>query len=858
MFGAHNPAISIADRGEGIKLKDMPMADRPISVYPVATRQKLVDLMLGVGVFFAATVVLNRRQRLIPVLVSLTLVGVAISFFGILQKLSFNGKIFWQYELLAGGVPFASFVNSNNAAGFLLICFSAAMFFVAYQIRLWSQRSEPEDLVLASASWEHEIRERRGILEQMLNAVAQMQSKHLYFLAALAIIVAGIMTSLSRGGMLALACSTGVGCLVIARANRVVGVLATIAILVGGFAIVQYADQTQGVSKELESLANLSDAASVRLNHWSDAVAFAGDNLVLGCGNGTYRYISPSFQTFLSARTFAHAESVYVETLVEMGVGGIVLLLACVGLCARACLSLYRRRDPFDRSLGIAGLICLTGQVVAAALDFGIYQPANMVAMAAFMGGVVGRSYRASARQMSDSKIKKHSQTRPASSQYLMVASLAVVTTVTIWAVYDSYGIESRESAIRTIKLFDKLNKDGARIPASVDLDKAQQQLQVATKIRPDDSDTKYYIGELEVMRYRVAQVEVVERELDQQLDQLESEWQTIQAGESNAAVVARREQIKTQQDSIRQFESSQIWTSTGVLAAHQELRLAQRSDPELAIKLLESPAVKHRLTAAWESFAEAEQLCDRLPKTQYRLAQLAALVQKDGGVDGAGAAAERLPTEADRLSIVLQRSYANTQLMFSCGFLALSSGDQDRAVELWAKCLRNPHLQAHERAIVEVSLNELPMRLFFERVLPQDPKVLIGIATKYLNSPDLRLPKQFLVIHTKRVIEQNTESGTLNRHSLMAQASMLQEDYSAAAENFAAAETLGLASGTWRYDYANALYHSRKYDDAIRQLKICQLENLIHPGKVKYLLNKIRSERMKQVPVSRTLPAYR
>ena len=131
--GAPNPAISIHqtvdDTSEQLVKTKTVSAHRPISVYPAATREKLVDLILAVGVFLIATVVLNRRERLMLVIVALAASGVAISFVGILQRLSNNGKVLWQYELLGGGSPFGPFVNANNAAGFLLIGFSAAMFF---------------------------------------------------------------------------------------------------------------------------------------------------------------------------------------------------------------------------------------------------------------------------------------------------------------------------------------------------------------------------------------------------------------------------------------------------------------------------------------------------------------------------------------------------------------------------------------------------------------------------------------------------------------------------------------------------------------------------------------------------------
>jgi len=425
-FGAANPAISIHQTTESSVLPteiSTRSTNRPVSVYPAATREKLVDLILAVSVFFIATIVLTRPERLMPVLIALAASGVAISFVGILQRLSYNGKVLWQYELVGGGAPFGSFVNSNNAAGFMLIGFSATMFFVSYKLNIWKSKHEPDNLSLDGGGWESD---GQSITSRLTGYVAKMESRHLYFLSALAIIVTGVFTSFSRGGMVALVCSGMVGCFLIARTNRIAGILLTLAIVAGGFGLVGFADQSSGIANQLDSLSDLSTAAGPRVQHWRDAIPFVKNNWLLGCGNGTYRVVSPSFSSFFSTRTFAHAESIYVETLVEMGIGGLLLLIAVLGCCAVATIKLLRRNHTFDRALGIAGIICLIGQVLAAALDFGVYQPANAISMATLMGGIVGRAAVApskAATEQQDVIASKAPKYRYASLGLLLLAS---------------------------------------------------------------------------------------------------------------------------------------------------------------------------------------------------------------------------------------------------------------------------------------------------------------------------------------------------------------------------------------------------------------------------------------------------
>ena len=45
--------------------------------------------------------------------------GFLVSIFGILQQLTFNGKLYWFREMRYGGIPFGPYVNRNHFAGFI-------------------------------------------------------------------------------------------------------------------------------------------------------------------------------------------------------------------------------------------------------------------------------------------------------------------------------------------------------------------------------------------------------------------------------------------------------------------------------------------------------------------------------------------------------------------------------------------------------------------------------------------------------------------------------------------------------------------------------------------------------------------
>ncbi len=790
------------------------------SVYPAATREKLVDLVLGIGLFFASLFLLSERKRIVIMMGALTLVGVALSFFGIAQNMSWNGKLFWQYELLQGGWPFASFVNKNNAAGFLLVTFSTSLFFIAQQVFAFSRNRQNSNLILNSDDWESEHMDgKRTIRSKLLEAVAGLQPRHLYFGAAIAIIFAGIFGSLSRGGMVALAGASSVGFLLIARANRWMVVLLTIVMVAGGIGLVIYSEQSTAISSQIESFTDLEKAASSRFVHWNDAWPFAVENWVAGTGNGTYRYVSPNFETDAFQRTFAHAENIYLETLVEMGIVGCLLLMLILICCLVSSVRLCRRSSSNDQALGLVGLVCLTGQLIAAFFDFGLYQPANLVVMSIVMGMVVGRAARPeSVRVKSENTgiTPLISENGDGSSRRIenkstlnLIPGVIVLVAIagTCWAGYESLGIESRKHAGRTVAKLKRQNGEARGIDKI--LDQAQLDLERAIKIRPDDSESHFQLGELMILKYRIKAAE-------QSADLLKKE---------KAAILLEQPTIEFEIPS-----EEMIWNSTSISILHREYRLAERKQKELAVQLKESKLADQYLSNAYQAFLKAESCCPRLGKTQLRLAQLSAFF--DPG------------NEASHLDTALSRAPNNTQLLFDCGLLALNSGEHTVAIELWGRCLANPYSHTYERPIVELSQMELPLKAMFERVLPLRPEFLLMTARKYFHEPRLMLPKKFLLAHTKKVIEK-TDLSEIERLFYLAEADRMSGQFQSAIIYYRQAIELEPSNVVWRFQYANCLYQVGEYDEAIRQLKICELEPSKIHSNIKPLLNRIRLERV-------------
>ena len=821
-------------------------AQRTISVYPPATRRRLVDLLLATGFFVAAVGLLRDRRSITWMLMAISAVGICLSGFGIVQKLSFNGKIYGVYELLYGGDPFGPFVNGNNASGFLLVTFAAILFFVANQLFSWGRRNRQEvksgQTMLKSPDWIGESSPQKSIFAGLIEIVSIIEPKHLYFLSLIAVIVAGICVTLSRSGMVAMLVMSLFVFSLIARTNWKSSLALALLIMLAGTALVVYLDRSTEVTNEIESLSDIAAASEMRLLQWNDALPFAMENYLWGVGNGTYRYVSPSFQSFFYPRVFVHAESIYVETFVEMGIVGLILIAVTLLLLAHSSILLIKRDSDFDRSLGIVGLGALAGQATIAIMDFGLYQAPNSIVMATLMGIVAGRA----ARPPEFRSVRQPPSSIPNSSLGKFSLPLqfgvgAVMCACMVWAVYESYGIESQRLAARKITYFDRMNRrSDATGLINLEVSKIESLLGRARDIRPDDADVLIQLGELKVAQVRTAIVQETQDAVKQQKMELAKTISQLEAADAknNADVDSDSlSQSKAILESLEGIKPNEIWATGAPIALHQKLRHAQRRSGISVAEVFGDEMIAGLLADAYQDYKAANEVCPWLTLPPLRLAQLSAF-KRDSANRSKTTGMEE---EQHYISVALDRSFTDTQLLYNCGFLALNSGDQALAVELWSKCLSNPHYNVHERAIVSLCIQEMPMNLFFEQVLPQNPHDLIRIASKYFRPPELMLPKRILLTHTKDLINSIDDLSSLERNLLLADAAVLEEDFAAAVTFYQSALRSDPPAAPWRLKYAQSLFKVEDYDEALRQLKICQLDSGMRQNQVNSLLAKIR-----------------
>src|ERR1700704_5569423 len=97
------------------------------TVSPYDTRLDLQLLLTYAILLFLATQLFRTADDWRGFVWFVMIFGFLVAIFGILQHLTFNGKLYWFREMHYGGIPFGPYVNRNHFAGFAELFIPAAL-----------------------------------------------------------------------------------------------------------------------------------------------------------------------------------------------------------------------------------------------------------------------------------------------------------------------------------------------------------------------------------------------------------------------------------------------------------------------------------------------------------------------------------------------------------------------------------------------------------------------------------------------------------------------------------------------------------------------------------------------------------
>lgn len=355
-----SPSIT-TDFAQSLSVDDEVSVERvsnSTSIYPWATALQAARItIVGLTCLLGANLFLEPRLRL-AVYTVISLNGLALGVFGIFQKLTWNGMIYWSIPLRFGGQPFGPFVNRNTAGGYLNLCLAAAVGgYVAVMLSRDRNRS------------------RIGWI--------------IFFALSIAVCFAAVLSTTSRGAILALLIAVVVTApllRLVSGKGLVVGVgLVAIAV----FAVIGVGFGPE-LGKEISSVRDIDGALLTRYRHWQDTIPATKDFPVLGSGLGTYKYANLPYQNEVRNAWHHHADNMYLEVLIEGGLVTCLIVAALIGFIFKAIIrTTSLLHDVGGGDVAIASLLAIVCIIFQQVTDFGITILSQSL-LAALLFGILG------------------------------------------------------------------------------------------------------------------------------------------------------------------------------------------------------------------------------------------------------------------------------------------------------------------------------------------------------------------------------------------------------------------------------------------------------------------------------------
>lgn len=325
-----------------------PSRNAAISLVPYRSLLEVLKVAAFFIVFSVASTYFISRDRLKSFVIALSVFGFCLAVFAIVQKATWNGRVYWFRELSMGGEPFGPFVNRNHFAGFTGMII-------------------PLTLGLAIIKHTREKKIFYGFLSVIMSVA--------------------VFFSLSRGGIVSFCSGMALfGVLLLASRlqQRKVWLIGIFLVAVLTYLV------WLGVDPIMARFSQTDITKEQRLIVWSTTLTAAKDFWLTGSGLGTFLNVFPLYSPASVQSIYDHAHNDYLEFLLETGLGGALLLACFIGILLRSVF-----RSSFEGRQGImlmAALSSMTSMAVHSLFDFNLHILSNLLLFGMVLGMIAALS----------------------------------------------------------------------------------------------------------------------------------------------------------------------------------------------------------------------------------------------------------------------------------------------------------------------------------------------------------------------------------------------------------------------------------------------------------------------------------
>ena len=338
---------------------------RQASLAPYKTVVALRFYGLYLLTFFLVVQNVRSVEQVKRLLIAICLIGTATALFALGQAVFWNGRFFWFFQLPWGPtdrVVRGPFTNRNHFAGYMAMVAGPGLYCLFTLIS--SRRVDPS---------------RRG--EWAIPFVG---------LAFVCVVIAAFL-SLSRGGIAATTIAVliaGIGISCYGRSARQwLIMLILVSTLLGGVLGFTGTDQ---IGKRLATLGWTQivegRTGATRLELWTALLGAVPDFPALGAGIGAHEYVYRLYLDKHYPTVYTHAESSYLQLLVEGGVPALLLTLSATACLVIWCLRGLRQRSSEASLCAVPVAASLLAVSLHGLCDFVWHIPAHALLIAVLAG----------------------------------------------------------------------------------------------------------------------------------------------------------------------------------------------------------------------------------------------------------------------------------------------------------------------------------------------------------------------------------------------------------------------------------------------------------------------------------------
>ena len=409
-----------------------------------------------------------------------------VAIFAFVQHFIGNGKFFWIYEH-----PFKNadanlqgpFVNRNHFAQFMALGIGPILIWVvAHATSATHRRSRKSKHATKATNMSstgknlHESQTNRigsgrhfrfdkgthtAKTHHSSNSTSMKAGQFLLAMIA-GLVVFACLLSLSRGGSIAMLIAIVVCCglsLSVKGASRKMFATVTMAGVILGGALMIF-----GYEKVCNRLGNLTSGDVELMDHkvgrraiWETDLRASSHFPIFGTGVGSHREVYPIFFDYAhyDYYEFTHAENGYIQTLLETGGIGFLVLLSAIGLVSFWCIKGIRQSRSDQLRLCFAAIsAAITASLFHAMTDFFWYIP-GCATMTVIMTACAFCAYRLACEEADESTATNVNALSELPSPRQPFSPMTAWATVGVVALFSIFMVQERLGPVKAQPYWD-------------------------------------------------------------------------------------------------------------------------------------------------------------------------------------------------------------------------------------------------------------------------------------------------------------------------------------------------------------------------------------------------------------------